>query len=198
MVFDKLKKGEIVSDKDFNEIYPINIRSHASRHYTPVNVCIAAAHFLSDNSNARILDIGAGAGKFCLIAASISSGMFYGVELRNNLVKSAKKIAERNTLANSNFKCENIIDVEFKHYNAFYFFNAFHENIDDVDPIDKDIVLDHLAYEKYTDYVFNALSHMPEGTKLATYFSLKTQVPDSFQLVNSDFDDNLKLWLKTS
>ncbi|MBK9736331.1 MAG: hypothetical protein IPO92_15780 [Saprospiraceae bacterium] len=48
--------------------------------FTPVDVSILAARYLATNEDSKILDIGSGAGKFCLIGSACSEGTFTGVE----------------------------------------------------------------------------------------------------------------------
>jgi len=76
------------------------------------------------------LDIGSGAGKFCLIGAASTKGLFYGVEQRKELVNLCKSIAKTHQINNVEIFHSNITEISFSDYDAFYFYNPFYENID--------------------------------------------------------------------
>lgn len=77
MIFEKLKLNIDVKDSTFNELYPNHIKELANRHWTPIAVARMAAEYLAEEANSKILDIGAGAGKFCLVGAAATNGMFF-------------------------------------------------------------------------------------------------------------------------
>jgi hypothetical protein len=92
----------------------------------------------------------------------------------------------------------NITDIAFRDYDAFYFFNAFYENMHETGKMDDDIPLNQDLYTSYSLYVKEQLAVMPIGTKLATYFSYLKEIPDNYALMKSDFDNKLKMWKKIS
>ena len=94
MVFDDLKQGEAVTDEEFDVIYPTDIQTLSRRHFTPIAIAKMAAEYLADQPNARILDIGSGVGKFCMIGAACTKGHFTGVEQRENLSNLANEITK--------------------------------------------------------------------------------------------------------
>src|SRR5690606_3892441 len=128
MVFKLLRLNIDVKDDDINAIYPEKIRRLARQHWTPVGVAKRAAEFLADTPGARVLDIGSGAGKFCLVGATYTRGHFTGVEQRGKLAALSNRLAETYNIHNVNFIHQNIMSISFSDYNAFYFYNSFHEN----------------------------------------------------------------------
>ena len=76
-----------IEDEKFDLIYPAQIRQLSALHWTPVAVAAEAAKFLVTAPETRVLDIGCGPGKFCLVAASLTDGHFSGVEQRNDLCR---------------------------------------------------------------------------------------------------------------
>ena len=76
MVFKYIEKGIPIEDDDFDEIYPDEIRPMAFTHFTPVEMAIKAAKFLVQKTGTRVLDIGSGAGKFCMIGSNASVSFF--------------------------------------------------------------------------------------------------------------------------
>jgi cyclopropane fatty-acyl-phospholipid synthase-like methyltransferase len=196
MIFERLKlKGDIRED-DFNKIYPRQIRIPAKRHWTPVSVARLATEFLAEKKGANVLDIGSGVGKFCMIGSATTNGNFTGVEQRRHLVDISDRISRRYKLKNLRFIHSNITTIEFKDYNAFYFFNSFFENIDQGGKIDDTVNLERELYEVYSNYVFRQFYLLPVGTRLATYHAAERVVPSNYELRHAYLDGLLKLWEK--
>src|SRR5438132_13813648 len=86
-------EGFSIEDEKFDLIYPAPIRKLSSVFWTPVAVAAAAAKLSITDRNCRVLDIGCGPGKFCLVAASLTGGLFTGVEQRSDLVAVARQAA---------------------------------------------------------------------------------------------------------
>ena len=124
MIFEYLKLNMDIDDNTFNEIYPEHIKALSQRHWTPVDVAKMAAKYLVDDTDRKVLDIGSGAGKFCLVGAASTDGIFYGVEQRASLTKISKKIADKHNISNVDFINLNIKEISFLEYEAFYFFNS--------------------------------------------------------------------------
>ncbi|MCX6295605.1 MAG: methyltransferase domain-containing protein [Bacteroidetes bacterium] len=198
MIFECLKLSINIDDDAFNTVYPEKIRTLAKRHWTPVEIAKRAAAFLVDKPGTKVLDIGSGVGKFCLVGASCTKGNFTGIEHRKALVDLSNKISRNHRIQNTNFINANIISIKFKEYEAFYFYNSFHENVDMTAKIDDNIQTSFELYNLYHTHVYNQLSLAPIGTRLATYWSTKREVPSSYHLKFSYKDGLLLFWEKTS
>jgi SAM-dependent methyltransferase len=112
----------------FDELYPFPLRTMASIYWTPVAVAIQAARMLVGESSRRVLDVGSGAGKFCLVGALATPGQFVGVEQRGFLVDCAREGARLLETPNATF-IHGVFDaLDPAEYDAFYFFNPFAEN----------------------------------------------------------------------
>jgi acetylornithine/succinyldiaminopimelate/putrescine aminotransferase len=103
MIFKLLRSGIHIDDSGFNELYPAHVKKLAKRHWTAVDVAKMAAQYLVENSGDRILDIGAGAGKFCLVGAASTRGMFYVVKQREYLNKLSSQCPRKKA---QHSKCE--------------------------------------------------------------------------------------------
>ena len=198
MIFENLKLGLEVTDAEFDEIYPTDIRPLSKRHFSPVAVAKMAVAYLADTPNAKILDIGSGVGKFCMIGAACTEGVFTGVEQRENLHSLSVSLAQKYNLSNVHFIHGNILSINFEDYNAFYFFNAFFENILVDDSIDKAVELDKELFFLYSLYLRKQLSKLPIGTKLATYYACSEEIPPSYTVMSTQFEGRFKLWEKTA
>ncbi len=194
-MFKRLQNAIIVSDKEFDGIYTDDVQKMAECYFTPVDVAIQASHFLAQNPNANILDIGSGAGKFCLIGAAVSGGYYTGVERDPALHTIASEQALKFEFSNVSFIHDDIISINFKDYNAFYLFNPFIDllNQSAASEIKRDE--NKAAFGRYTHYVFEQLQDMPEGTLLVTYFAYPGAVPPYYDLHSTAFEGKLKCWI---
>jgi predicted RNA methylase len=196
MIFKDLKANIPVDDSDFDTIYPLKMRALAPFHFTPVAIARVVAQYLVDKPNTRVLDIGSGSGKFCMVGSVCTDGFFTGIEHRKTLVSLANRLAKRYELTNLEFINANITSIDFTNYEAFYFFNPFFENLRPDDKIDDTVELSRHFFHTYAIYVKEQLEKMPINTKLATYYSFLEEVPDSFQLQAIEMEGKLKMWLK--
>jgi hypothetical protein len=185
------------SDEQFNQLYPLSIQILARRHWTPLGVTRKVAGFLAAEDNTRILDIGSGVGKFCLSAAFYKPNAFYyGIEQRKNLITHAELARERLHIGNVSFTHGNFTQLDFKHFDHFYFYNSFYENLSETDKIDDSIDYSRELYNYYNRYLFKQLDEKPEGTRVATFHSMEDEMPNSYHEVGSEFDNLLKFWIK--
>lgn len=192
MVFEQIRKEGFISDKKFDQIFTQAVRSSAADHFTPVNVARAAAKYLVADGPTNVLDIGAGAGKFCMIGALSTSGNFTGIEQHPDLCDAGNALIQKHQINSVQLIAANITSIDFKAYEAFYFYNAFHELISEMNTTAED----RLHYKLNSAYVSAQLQEMPVGTRLATYYSLLKEVPASYALQSTKFSNNLKLWKK--
>lgn len=185
------------SDMEFNTLYPLSIQALARCHWTSLPIAVKAAHFLAGDSDAKILDIGSGVGKFCLAAAyHTPKAWYYGVEQRKSLIYHAEVAKCNLGLNNVSFIHGNFTQLDFKKFDHFYFYNAFYENLDGTDKIDDSIDYSGELYNYYNRYLFKQLQQKPTGTRLCTLCSLESEVPADFHAIHSDFDGFLKFWVK--
>ncbi len=185
------------SDSQFNQLYPAPMQLLAKRHFTPLVVAKKVAEFLAAETDVRILDIGSGVGKFCLAAAHYQpKAFYYGIEQRKNLshhAEAAKKILD---YKNVFFLNGNFTQVDFEHYDHFYLYYSFYENLTATDKIDDSIDYSPELFKYYNRYLLKHLEQKPPGTKLATYHCLEDEMPPGYQLVGDEMDSCLKLWIK--
>lgn len=197
MVFEFIRLNIDITDEDFNAIYPQDISGLSSKHWTPVSVAKTASEFLAGKPGSRVLDIGSGAGKFCMVGAASTKSHFTGVEQRWNLVELSRNLSSSYGITNVQYFHANITSVDFRGFNAFYFFNSFFENVDLANRIDDRIQLDPQLYHTYSMHIVEQLAGLPMGVRLATYHTPFSVVPQSFKLVDDLYNGCLHLWEKT-
>ncbi|CAL1519655.1 methyltransferase domain-containing protein [Chitinophaga sp. MM2321] len=185
------------SDFHFHHLYPLYIQALAQRHWTPLKVVQKASEFLAATPGVKILDIGSGPGKFCLGGAYYNpEASFYGIEQRMDLVRYATIAQEMVGLGNVTFMHGNLIELDFREYNHFYFFNSFYENLPGTYKIDDKFTYSRYLYNQYNRYLYKELEKMPAGTRLATYHCNEDEAPHGYHIVGTDIDHLLKYWIK--
>ena len=185
-----------IEDEKFELIYPRSIRELSSTFWTSVAVAAEAAKLLVTTPGIRVLDIGSGVGKFCLIGASLTEGRFTGVEQRSDLVASARQATKDLGFADVEFIHGNVTDIDFSTYDAFYLFNPFEENLFDGHKIDRAVPLSPDLFKRYTSHVSAQLGARTIGTRVVTYMGYADDIPACYSCEEAHFDDDLKLWIK--
>ncbi|MCW3466741.1 class I SAM-dependent methyltransferase [Chitinophaga nivalis] len=194
---DALQPTRFINDAAFDWHYPERIQQLSRRHWTPMSVTRKAAAFLSNVPGKKVLDIGSGVGKFCLVAAQhYPHATFYGVEQRKELHRLALTTRDAMGIHNADFIHGNFTQIDLGEYDNFYFYNSFFENLDNNDRIDHQIEYSSSLYVYYSRYLFKALDSRPSGTRLVTFHSSENEVPPSFQVVDTSHDYQLKMWIK--
>lgn len=191
-----LQSGTLVSDDDFDAIYTPEMKAIADFHFTPVDVARSASAFLAQEPDSHVLDIGSGAGKFCMIGAATTGGLFTGVEQRKELHDLAIDLSSMLDWPRVDFRHGNIMETSFKPFSGIYYFNAFFEHIIPNDAIDDSIAFSRTRHTLYVLYVKQQLARMPPGTRLVTYFSYANMIPWSYESVGTEFDGKLIKWIQ--
>src|ERR1700693_5043534 len=57
------------TEERFCQLYPLTVQKLDKLHWSPLTIIWEAVKFLAKEKDAKILDIGSGAGKFCLAGA---------------------------------------------------------------------------------------------------------------------------------
>jgi SAM-dependent methyltransferase len=117
-----------------SHFYPERERAVSSRFWTPVDVAIRAAELLVVDHTTRVLDVGSGAGKFCVIGALVTGASFTGVEHRVRLVDVARECARKWRATGATFVHDRFHVLTWTDFDAFYFYNPFQEGVFSADP----------------------------------------------------------------
>jgi len=185
-----------IEDERFDQIYPDRIRNLSPLQWTPVRVAAEAAKLLVTVAGTRVLDIGCGPGKFCLVGAALTNGHFTGIEQRSDLATVACKAAARLQSANVEIIHGNVTEIAFADYDAFYLYNPFEENMARGRKIDSAIPLSPVLFKRYNNYVAAHLGSMPIGTRVVTFAGYADEIPLCYRYELALFRDELKLWIK--
>lgn len=197
MTLEALKLKIPLKDDEFDQIYQADIRKLSERHFTPLKVSEKIAQWLNEyKEQLNIIDLGCGVGKFCFAVSSFTKHKVTGIDFRENYINLCKRINTRYKFHNLNFIHKNIIELDLKEYNVFYFFNSFLEQIDETAKMDDHFETSEMLYSIYETHLRNQLFLMPVGTIVITYHVFSNQVPSNYVIMKTDFEGILKMWVK--
>jgi SAM-dependent methyltransferase len=183
-------------DASFDLVYPERIRALSAVHWTPVQVARQAAAYLVDSPGTRVLDIGCGPGKFCIVGALATSGVFTGVEQRRRLCELGWEVIRRAGLRNAEIYYGNIRGLRFSDFDAFYLFNPFAEFLETTGRIDNVVGPSDSLYDDCVEFVAAQLAAAPAGTRVATYCGICEEIPPGYDCVGSAVNGKLRFWEK--
>ncbi|MGZ8557872.1 MAG: methyltransferase domain-containing protein [Chitinophagaceae bacterium] len=185
------------SESQFHLLYPAHLHTLSRNHWTPLLVAQKAANFLAVETGARILDIGSGIGKFCLAAAYYKPEAFFtGIEQRKDLVEYARAARQVLGLRNVSFIHGNFMDIDFKNYDHFYFYNSFYENLAHTEKIDDSVAYSIEKYNHYNYFLYKQLEKKPSGTRVATFHGLENILPPEYLEGGNEVGELLRYWVK--
>jgi predicted RNA methylase len=187
----------LIEDGVFDAIYPEDVRRLSPTHWTPVEAAVRAAQLLTRSPGARILDVGSGVGKFCIIAAAAVEASVSGVEQRGRLVDIAKGAAAVLGV-DVRFTHGTLADCDPAQVDGVYFFNPFAENhclpsdrIDDAVELSESRRLRDVAQARD----FLRAAHV--GTRVVTYCGFGGELPDDYECISRERRAGiLELWVK--
>ncbi|MBS1564282.1 MAG: methyltransferase, partial [Bacteroidetes bacterium] len=78
----------------------------------------------------------------------------------------------------------------------FYFYNAFYENLADVEKIDNTINCSPTLYHYYHRTLYKKLETLPAGTKLVTFHTMEDKIPPDYHVLETHSWNLLKYWIK--
>jgi SAM-dependent methyltransferase len=190
------KPLHLCSDEEFDEVFPENVRDLSPCHWTPVAACRQAAQWLVTEPGTRVLDVGCGPGKFCMIGAATTPGHFTGVEQRAHLCRTARTLLKNHAISRVEILHANVTNVEFGNYDAFYLFNPFEENLIETLRIDDGVKLANTLFIQYTRWVRRELALLPAGTRVVTFCGDCEEIPPCYRCEDTACDGKLRLWIK--
>lgn len=181
----QLASGLLPTDARFDRLFGERLAPLAALHFTPVAVAARAATWLTEGGATEVADLGAGAGKFCLVGAAVTPATFTGLEARQGLVRLARDAARRLGLANAHFGVADVLTAPLTRFDAFYVCNPFAEGEAEPDEwLDPALPApDKLAA---ATALAARLATLPPGTRVAVHCGLGAPLPPSFELVSSE------------
>jgi SAM-dependent methyltransferase len=188
-------------DARFDQLLPPDLQRLSRAHFTPVAVARRAAALLVSKADDCVLDVGAGVGKFCLVAAvHATGGVFVGVEQRPRLVSIASELARQFEIPNVAFSTANAVEIDWSSFDAFYFYNPFVEHYAvGMTPLDRTIETGPAHLFFYVRFVRQRLAAAKIGTRVVTYHGFGAAPPRGYVRTADERigSGRLALWVKT-
>lgn len=175
-------------DYAFDRLMPARLRAASAQFWTPIEVTVRAAAWFEELAIRSVVDIGSGAGKFCIAGALLSSCSFVGIEQRPRLVNVARNLAwllgvhEQASFIDGEFG-----KLETRAADCYYLYNPFEENLLSTGETLDDHV--ELSTERFRQDLrsFRALvSQLPLGAYVLTYNGVGGRLPDGLVEVRAD------------
>jgi SAM-dependent methyltransferase len=200
-IAEALRRGECPDDRAFDAFLPSSLRILSRQHWTPLSVVARAARWLDELGVRRVLDLGSGAGKFCVAGALAGRCQFVGLEQRPELVRAARALARSFGVDDrARFIAGALGDVVLPSAQLYYLFNPFEENLSDgSEHIARDVELSSDRYARDLAATHQLLCSAPLGTYVLTYNGFGASLPAGYRELRRDPDlpSALRLWRKT-
>jgi SAM-dependent methyltransferase len=194
-----IRSGKRPADFLFDRFLPLELRLVSGQHWTPVEVALRAAEWLEHYGVRSVLDVGAGAGKFCVVAALASNASFVGVEQRTHLVQAAQALAKKFNVAERVEFVHGEFDALARVAEAYYLFNPFGENLYGMlGRLDARVEQSGSRYRRDVTAAEHLLERSPAGTFVLTYNGFGGDVPKDYELIRVDRElpNVLGMWRK--
>jgi hypothetical protein len=183
-----MRAGRCPRDATFDRLLPHDLRRLSGEHWTPLVAVARAAQWLDEVGVRTVVDIGSGAGKFCVAGALAGRCRFIGIEHRAQLVASARELARALGVDDR---------VEFAHRvfgrdplpaaDAYYVYNPFGENVFGSEhPFGEDVDVSEERYARDVAALEELLQSAPAGTYFLTYNGFGGRVPHTYERVRID------------
>ncbi len=196
-----LADGVPIDDWLFDRHLPAELRARSNEHWTPLFVVTRTLEWLESAGVRTVVDLGSGAGKFCVVGALSSRCTFVGVEQRPRLVTAARALAREFGVQDRVSFLRGVLgQCQLPSADAYYLFNPFGENlISRSSHIDAEVELSKTRYVQDIRYVQAFLAQVPKGTIVVKYNGFGSRMPEGFEVVRVDREMPclLRMWRKT-
>jgi SAM-dependent methyltransferase len=197
VIAERLRRGMDPDDDTFDRLYPDWGRRLSRVHWTPVTTARRAAQWLVSRPGVRVLDVGAGVGKFALVGSLVTDGVFYGIEQRQQFVEAAQAAARGVGAKRAHFLHGNMMTLKWEMFDAYYLYNPFLEELH-ADDLTRSQLMQADVLRTYVDFVQRQLARAPVGTRVATFHGFGGEMPPFYELQpqHGMAVEHLELWIR--
>jgi SAM-dependent methyltransferase len=198
-IIANFKNNLDVPDSIFDStVYPKEMQELSKTHWTPIRVAKEAVRMLVKNKATKVLDVGSGCGKFCLVASLFSPVHFVGIEIRQSLHEIAIRKKEKLSADNVDFLLGDMTELNWTNFDSFYLYNPFYENVANYNLIDTSIPLNREHFSRYTAIVTSQLRKCKKNTRVVTYHGFGGDMPNDYycEEIKKIGSGELNLWVK--
>jgi predicted methyltransferase len=193
---DALEHRIEVSDAELDRVFPDELRERSQLHWTPVAIAIRAAELLAPSPGQRVLDVGAGVGKLCLVGAITTGATWWGIEQDAVLVAAANHAAwSFDIAARTRFVHGDGSRLAWDDFDAFYFYNPFTTLMlaPHASPF-----LRYATIQNTLRRIKQRLAITRIGARVVTYHGFGGKLPQGYTLITREpaGEDALELWIR--
>lgn len=195
----QLRAGIHPPDHVFDRHLPAELRAHSGVHWTPLAVAVRAARWLESAGVRSVVDVGSGAGKFCVAAALAGTMKYLGLEQRPRLVTAARRLATVFRVEDRvEFQCALLGRDSVPVADAYYFYNPLGENLLGENLIDTEVELSEERFYRDRELLEDLLVNAADGTYVVTFHGLGGLMPSSYSEIRAERRSRgvLRLWRK--
>lgn len=197
-----IRAGGRPHDDLFDRFLPPRLRLASGMFWTPLVVAARAAAWFAELGIVTVVDIGSGAGKFCVAAALGGDCRFIGLEHRQRLVTAAERLARLFQVDDRvQFVAGPLDPSRAPAADAYYLYNPFAENrFGPESQLDADVELGEECYHRDVTATEELLRRAARGTYVVTYNGFGGRVPDSYEKIRVDrtLPNMLRMFRKAS
>jgi len=199
VIRDALQRRTAIADAEIDQVFPEELRERSHLHWTPVTIAMRAAELLVPDPGAapglRVLDVGAGVGKMCLVGALVTGAMWWGVEQDPTLVAAANQAAWALDISRrTRFVHGDGSRLAWDEFDALYFYNPFGTLMlaPHASPF-----LRYATIQATLRRIEQRLATTRIGTRVVTYYGFGGRIPAGFRLICREpaGGDALELWI---
>jgi SAM-dependent methyltransferase len=195
-IVDALRSRKGLADPVFDRIYPAQQRFRSWLHWTPLEVAVRASALLAARQAIRVLDVGSGVGKVCLVGALTTPATWIGIERDADMVTAARTAAIKlRVQRRAVFASGDVTRIDWSGFDAFYLFNPFGEYL--LHGSD-DAIARREAYVSSVELTQQRLAAAVPGTRVLTYHGFGGDMPPGYELIHREpaHGDELVLWIR--
>jgi len=177
-----------LGDRAFDRFLPRALCAVSEQHWTPLVTAVRAAEWFDELGIRTVVDIGSGAGKFCVATALAGGSRFIGMEQRPGLVEAARALAALFGVSSRvEFVQGTFPDATPPPADAYYLYNPFGENLFRYGGrLGEDVELGPVRHERDVGAMERFLEGAPTGTHVLTYNGFGGSLPPSYTEVRVD------------
>lgn len=196
-----MRTGAPPPDAAFDRHMPASTRSASGKYWTQLVVAHRAAQWFDELRVGSVVDVGSGAGKFCVAAALAGSSRFTGLEHRPHLVAAARELARTFGVEDRVSFVDDVLgEGPVPAADAYYLYNPFGENLFwKGERLDDEVELSEQRFARDVAAAEQLFESAPIGTLVLTYNGFGGRMPLDYEQARVDrtMPNMLRLWCKT-
>jgi SAM-dependent methyltransferase len=183
-----LAAGHVPADRELDRLYPEAVRKLSRTHWTPAHAAVRAAAWLAPHPGARVLDVGSGVGKLCIVGALTTAGEFTGIERHAPLVEVAAEVARVYAVPRVRFRAGDATAVDWSGFDGVYLYNPFAADVE-IDGAEGAGVAAHA--DAWIERAVARLADLRPGARVAIYVGLGAPMPAGLRL---EWEERIGAW----